>query len=78
MPRSRFAGSLLVSGYGQNRNEQSPLIWMPIVGHLSDGVIFARAGFGREIVVEIVVQLDAVEARVLGELQALAQVIRSG
>ena len=37
----------------------------------ADGGELLRAGLRREVVVEVVVQLDAVEAGVLGELQAL-------
>ena len=42
-PRLRFAGSLLVSGYGQNRNEHRPLIAMPmLVGGAADLLELAR------------------------------------
>ena len=44
------------------------------VGHFADGFAFLRAGFRREIVVEIVVEFDAIEARVFGELHTLLQI----
>src|SRR5262245_29491432 len=44
-----------------------------IVGRLTDRVEILRSSFGREVVVQVVVQLDAVETSVLGELQTLAQ-----
>ena len=73
-PRARRAGSLSVSEYGQKRNEQRPLMAMPISSAmLADRAELGRAGLRREVVVEVVVQLDAVEAGVLGELQALAR-----
>ena len=74
-PCARLAGSLLVSGYGQKRNEQSPLTRMPIWSARRRMFLGTPcAGLRRKIVLQIVVELDAVEARVLGELQALAQV----
>ena len=67
-----WPGRCSVSGYGQNRNEHSPLIAMPIsLGRLADRRELLRPGLRREVAVEVVVQLDAVEPGVLGELQAL-------
>ena len=45
-----------------------------LVSHLADGFEVFRSGLGREVVVEVVVELDAVEARVLRELEALAEI----
>ena len=73
-PRSRFGRSLLVSGYGQNRNEHRPLMAMPISSAiLRIAVNSFVPGLRRQVVVEVVVQLDAVEPGVLRELQALAR-----
>ena len=44
-----------------------------LVGHVANSLELGGAGFGREVVVEVVVQLDAVEARVLRQLQALLE-----
>ena len=37
-------------------------------GQFANGVILGRAALGREVVVEIVVELDAVESGVLGQV----------
>ena len=42
-----------------------------LLGHAADCRELLRSGLGREVVVEVVVQFDAVEAGVLRELQAL-------
>ena len=51
-----------------------PLIAMPIFSAVARiGRELLRAGLGRQVVFEVVVQLDAVEAGVLRELEALLQ-----
>src|SRR5262249_18414160 len=44
------------------------------LGGLADGLELLRAGLGRQVVVQVVVQLDAVEAGVFGQLQALLEI----
>ena len=44
-----------------------------LVGHLADRAELRRGCLRREVVVEVVVQLDPVEPGVLGELEALAE-----
>src|SRR5262249_13426956 len=43
------------------------------VGFLANRLKFSRARFGREIVVKVVIELDAVESRLFGQTQALLQ-----
>ena len=58
----------------QNKNEHRPLIAIPMSSAIFGIFWKSWAGLGREVTLEIVVQLDAVEAGVLGQLQTLSQV----
>src|SRR5262249_39949131 len=44
-----------------------------LFGHFANGTKLSRPRFGREVILQVVVQLDRIEAGIPGELQAIGQ-----
>ncbi len=71
----RSAGSLLVKRIGPKQKRADAADGdADLVRHAADAHGTLRAGFGREVVLQIVVQFDPIESRVFGKLQAFPQV----
>ena len=78
-PRARFAASLLDERIRPEQERTHPADRdADLFGRPANRRELLRSALGREVVFEVVVQLDAVEARILRELQALLSVICSG